>query len=243
MEIKSNLGFFPSIQYDDTHGKERWQLLQNEVPGGVEEESYCKWSVCVSKECGRNGKHKIDCCNANFSSIQFLGKHRWQILSSSANLHTWGKIDMPNYKALGDGQYWWWHNRVLVAIEDTVMKAIQTSSSHIAQTTLWPDLIIISNNTKKIIMWELSVSWEDNIILANERKREKSQELVKESAKWLENLLRSNWSGMQGLCGTFIKQSTCKNCNRGISEEKSLEEMFQGNRTGIPVEMISGIRH
>ena len=49
---------------------------------------------------------------------------------------------------------------------------------HIAVTSLRPDLILHSDNTKQCIIWELTVSWEEYITLANERKRSKYQELV-----------------------------------------------------------------
>lgn len=51
--------------------------------------------------------------------------------------------------------------------------------SHLVQTTLRPDLLIYSNSTKKLIIWKLSVAWEEIILLSNERKHEKYQELVK----------------------------------------------------------------
>ena len=51
---------------------------------------------------------------------------------------------------------------------------------HIAVTSLRPDLILHSDNTKQCIIWELTVSWEEYITLANERKRSKYQELVEQ---------------------------------------------------------------
>ena len=44
---------------------------------------------------------------------------------------------------------------------------------HIAVTSLRLDLILHSDNTKQCIIWELTVSWEEYITLANERKRSK----------------------------------------------------------------------
>ena len=49
---------------------------------------------------------------------------------------------------------------------------------HIAVTSQRPDLILHSNNTKQCIIWELTVSWEEHITPANERKRSKYQEPV-----------------------------------------------------------------
>ena len=121
--------------------------------------------------------------------------------------------------------------------------------SYIAQTILRLDLIILSNNTKKIIIWELSVSWEDNIT----RKWKKAWKISgigqRVSAKRFENLLQSNWSGMQGFCGTFIKPSTNENWNHGIYKEENLDGMIWGRTEQaswwiwIKNGMISGVRH
>jgi len=48
----------------------------------------------------------------------------------------------------------------------------------IVETSLRPDIILVSKNSKQVIMIELTVPWEDRILEANERKREKYQELV-----------------------------------------------------------------
>ena len=51
---------------------------------------------------------------------------------------------------------------------------------HIAVTSLRPDLILHFDNTKQCIIWELTVSWEEYITLANERKMSKYKELVEQ---------------------------------------------------------------
>ena len=51
---------------------------------------------------------------------------------------------------------------------------------HIAVTSLRADLILHSDNIKQCIIWELTVSWEEYITLANERERSKNQELVEQ---------------------------------------------------------------
>ena len=51
---------------------------------------------------------------------------------------------------------------------------------HIAVTSLRPDLILHSDNTKQCIIWELTVPWEEYITLANERKKSKYLELVEQ---------------------------------------------------------------
>ncbi|RJG08326.1 hypothetical protein D4A39_17560, partial [Alcanivorax profundi] len=49
---------------------------------------------------------------------------------------------------------------------------------HIVKTNLRPDMIVISEVSKQLIMLELTVPWEERIEEANERKRAKYQELV-----------------------------------------------------------------
>ena len=105
---RAGLGFFPRTQYDKAYGKERGQLLQNEVQAGIEEDHYCKmiglcqqgawtkWEGIVQRKISWS-----DCWNANFSSIQFLIKSIYDVLPSPANLHTWEKIDTPNCSLRG----------------------------------------------------------------------------------------------------------------------------------------------
>ena len=52
---------------------------------------------------------------------------------------------------------------------------------YIAVTSLRADLILHSDNTKQCIIWELTVSWEEYITLANEKKRSKYQQMVEQS--------------------------------------------------------------
>lgn len=52
--------------------------------------------------------------------------------------------------------------------------------SRITSTRLRPDMIIVSDSTKQLIILELTVPWEERMEEANERKRAKYQELVEE---------------------------------------------------------------
>ena len=52
--------------------------------------------------------------------------------------------------------------------------------SRITSTRLRPDMIIVSDSTKQLIILELTVPWEERMDEANERKRSKYQELVDE---------------------------------------------------------------
>ena len=99
--------------------------------------------------------------------------------------------------------------------------------NHIAQTTLQPDLIIFSKNIKKIIIWELSVSWEDNIILANERKREKYQEFVEECQQ---NSWKTYYDPIEVGCWGFVGHSWSRAQAKigivGCPKKKALNERF-----------------
>ena len=52
--------------------------------------------------------------------------------------------------------------------------------SHITQTRLRPDIILVSEATKQLLLLELTVPWEERMEEAQERKREKYQELVED---------------------------------------------------------------
>ena len=49
---------------------------------------------------------------------------------------------------------------------------------HIAQTSLRLDVLIFSNKIKKILIWELTVTWEEHAEKAHERKKYKYDELL-----------------------------------------------------------------
>lgn len=52
--------------------------------------------------------------------------------------------------------------------------------THITQSKLRPDIIVVSEATKQLILLELTVPWEERIEEAQERKREKYQKLVED---------------------------------------------------------------
>ena len=64
----------------------------------------------------------------------------------------------------------------LVVVLDTQLRFPR----HIAETSLRPDLVLYSDSMKRSIIWELTVSWEEHMIIANERKRSIYQELVEQ---------------------------------------------------------------
>ena len=75
---------------------------------------------------------------------------------------------------------------------------------HIAVTSLRPDLILHSDNTKQCIIWELTVSWMEYITLVNERKRSKYQELVEQCQQksW-----KIHYDPVEVGCRGFVEQS------------------------------------
>ncbi len=55
--------------------------------------------------------------------------------------------------------------------------------THITQSKLRPDIILVSEATKQLILMELTVPLEERMEEAQERKREKYQELVEDCQK------------------------------------------------------------
>ena len=78
---------------------------------------------------------------------------------------------------------------------------------HIALTNQRPDLIIWSDKLKKVILMELTVPWEENFELAQERKKDRYAELVRDCAarKWQCELFT-----VEVGCRGFIGRSTSK---------------------------------
>lgn len=89
---------------------------------------------------------------------------------------------------------------------------------HISKTRLRPDLVLFSNKLKKVIMWELTVCYEDNAEEANERKKLKYDEL-------LESCRNNGWKasckpievGTRG----FVARSLISGIDSGIKKTKS----------------------
>ena len=75
------------------------------------------------------------------------------------------------------------------------------------ETSLRPDLIILSESTRQIIIWELTVCWEENVLIANERKREKYDELIEQCKLkgW-----RTHFDPIEVGCRGFAGQSISK---------------------------------
>nr|XP_061841396.1 uncharacterized protein LOC133622576 [Nerophis lumbriciformis] len=88
---------------------------------------------------------------------------------------------------------------------------------HIVKTSLRPDMIIISEASKHLIMLELTVPWEERIEEANEKKRAKYQELVEDcrGRGW-----RTFYEPIEVGCRGFAGRSLCKVLGRlGVKGE------------------------
>ena len=296
---RAGLGFFPSTHTNSAKGKERCQLIQEEVREGVEEVHYCKM-VGLSQQGAWTRWEDVekkwvtwsDCWQPDFSEIRFLIKSVYDVLLSPMNLHIWGKRETPNCqlcarkgslqhvlsscpKALGDGQYCWRHDQALKVIANEVTKAMRASNHqpgkklkqinfvkagektqrkrrektnllssaddwqlivdletqlkfprHIAVISLRPDLILHSDNTKQCIIWELTVSWEEYITLANERKRSKYQELVEQCQQKSRKIYYVPIEfGCRGFAGQSLGRALAKISIVGAARVRTLKDI------------------
>ena len=97
---------------------------------------------------------------------------------------------------------------------------------HITATSVRPDLILHSDNTKQCIIWELTVPWEEYITLANERKRFKYQELV-------EQCQQKSWKlhfdpvevGCRGFAGQSLGRALAKIGIVGAARVRALKDI------------------
>ena len=77
-------------------------------------------------------------------------------------------------------------------------------------TSLRPDIMLISETSKQVLLLELTVPWEDCIEEANERKRAKYTELVE---KCRNNGWRARCEPIEVGCRGFVGQSLCRAYN------------------------------
>ena len=108
----------------------------------------------------------------------------------------------------------------------------------IATTTLRPDLILWSTETKQVLLIELTVPWEENIEVACERKLEKYQELVEQCKvnKWRTSML-SNRSWLPRFCGKISMQSSKLFRDDRRKKEKGHQSDFRVCRKSIEMVM------
>ena len=148
---RAGLRFFSSTHTNSAKGKERRQLIQEEVPDGVEVR-YCKMVGLSQQGAWTRWEHVekkritwSDCWRPDFSEIRFLIKSVYDVLPSPTNLHIWGKRETPNCllcarkgslqhilsscpKAFGNGRYRWRHDQALKVIANEVTKAMRANN-------------------------------------------------------------------------------------------------------------------
>ncbi len=96
---------------------------------------------------------------------------------------------------LNQGRYTWRHNSVLNKLFGTLkslipdsikiycdlpgyMQGISTVPTNIVITSLKPDLVLVDDESKSVVIFELTVPFDSNIDSANDRKQTKYQQLV-----------------------------------------------------------------
>lgn len=98
----------------------------------------------------------------------------------------------------------------------------------VATTTLRPDMLLISETSKHIVLLELTVTWKDRIEEANERKRAKYAELVEECQN---NGWRARCEPIEVGCRGFAGQSLCRAYNIlgiiGASKRRAIKEVTE----------------
>ncbi|XP_077380867.1 uncharacterized protein LOC144020874 [Festucalex cinctus] len=159
---RAGLGYFPKTQVSQARGKERHQLLQEEVRAGVEEErvsravglrqqgAWTRWESVLQR--------KVTWSNimqADFHRVRFLVQAVYDALPSPANLHVWGKSETPTCplcsgrgslehllsscpKSLAEGRYRWRHDQVLKAVAESIALGISTNTHHKAPSRAVP---------------------------------------------------------------------------------------------------------
>ncbi len=95
--------------------------------------------------------------------------------------------------------------------------------NHIVTTTLRPDVVLLSESTKQVVLLELTVPWEDRLEEAFERKLAKYEGLVSELSDKLdgEQGVSQSRSGSRGFAGPIPVQSLQSVRHRWSEEEKS----------------------
>ena len=98
---------------------------------------------------------------------------------------------------------------------------------HISTTSLRPDMVLFSTKTKQVILWELTVPWEENMELAYERKMEKYQDLV-------DDCKRRGWKascypievGVRGFAGKSLNQALNKMGISGLKKRRAVQTIL-----------------
>ncbi|XP_075315189.1 uncharacterized protein LOC142375145 [Odontesthes bonariensis] len=148
---RAGLGSNPRPSYNKAKGKERRQLIQEEVRAGVEEVrcsravgmcqqgAWTRWEEAAARKVSWT-----DLWRSEPHRIKFLIQSVYDVLPSPSNLHRWGLAENPLCplcqragtlehilsccpRALGEGRYRWRHDQVLRVIAEAISKGISTS--------------------------------------------------------------------------------------------------------------------
>ena len=99
---------------------------------------------------------------------------------------------------------------------------------HIIETSLRPDMVLFSNATKQLIIWELTIAWEENMATSNERKRSKYQELKEQCQA---NGWRTFLDPIEVGCRGFAGKSLCKAFSKigivGVRKRKAIKNIIE----------------
>ena len=103
-----------------------------------------------------------------------------------------------------------------------------TFPAHISKTSLRPDIVLYSNRTKQVILFELSVPWEENMEVAHERKAGKYHELVQECKErgWRASCHPIE-IGARGFAGVSLSQALNKIGVGGTKKRKATQVILE----------------
>lgn len=145
---RAGLGAIPQPLYDRAQGKERQDLVLEEVRAGVEDVrinrmmslqqqgTSTRWEGALERKLTWN-----DICKAEPQSIKLMIQAVYDMLPSPANLHVWGKKRpclcprrgtlehiLSSYPTtLGGGCYRWRHDQVLKVVAETISSAVSNN--------------------------------------------------------------------------------------------------------------------
>lgn len=191
-----------TARYDNMQGKDRRLLILEEVRAGVEEKRASQ--MVGMRQQGAWVPKSLDLGSLRHAAESIQPLHqRWrhQLAPSAQCRETLEHILSCCPIALGEGRYRWRHNQFLKAVADSICRCGLQSQREI------PDIVLLSVASEQVILLELTVPWEDRMDEANERKRAKYSELLKEC--W-SNSWRTRCQPIKVGCRGFVGQSLCR---------------------------------
>lgn len=141
---------------------------------GSQADSSCQ--RCGAEKCSL--RHILSACPKSLAEGRFTWRHDRVLKDIAQFLHSFVEDRKRKPNAVGTGIMFRASDWKLVV---DIGKRLHFPSD-ISCTSLRPDIVIISRNSKTIIIAELTVPWEENIAERHEYKRSKYQDLVDEIA-------------------------------------------------------------